>query len=122
TMANAVSDLADLVGKSCVLGLSYYNPAGEVLNQRMLAARVQSAGDEGIVLRPLQDERDFTLPPELSCWFIAPKGTFTDSEEQTIENPDFLVTWDVHRKKETGDEGEHEWWEWVPCTVPPTVG
>lgn len=121
-MVNAVSQLADLTGKTCVLGLSYFDPAGELLSQRMLAATVISASDDGIVLRPGGDERDFTLPPELSPWFVAPAGSYKDSREQQIDNPDFLVTWDVHRKKGEGQEGQHEWWDWVPCTLPPSVG
>ncbi len=121
-MANAVRNLADLTGKTCVLGLSYFNPEGEPLSQRMLAASVVSASDEGIVLRPLNNERDFTLPPELSPWFIAPAGSYRDSGEQQIDNPDYLVTWNVYRKKGDGEDGQHEWWDWVPCTVPPTVG
>lgn len=119
---NAVAQLPDLVGKTCVLGLSYFSPDGEVLSQRMLIASVVSAGEEGIVLRPAKDDRDFTLPPALSPWFVAPAGSYRDSENQQIDNPDFLVTWDVHRKKGDGQEGQHEWWDWVPCTVPPSVG
>ena len=121
-MTNAVTHLSELAGKSCVLGLSYFDPAGELLSQRTLAATVVSASDAGIVLRPLQNDRDFTLPPELSPWFIAPEGSYRDSDNAQLDNPDFLVTWNVYRKKPEGQDGEHEWWDWVPCTVPPTVG
>lgn len=121
-MTNAVSQLSELVGKRCVLGLSYFDAEGSVMSQRMLAATVASADKDGIVLRPLNNARDFTLPPELSPWFIAPPGSYRDSDNQQIDDPDYLVTWNVHRKKGDGEEGQHEWWDWVPCTVPPSVG
>lgn len=121
-MADAVAQLSDLEGKRCIAGLSYFDPAGDLLSQRTLAATVVSASDAGIVLRPLQNDRDFTLPPELSPWFIAPPGRYQDSDNVQLDNPDFLVTWNVHRKKSTHQSGQHEWWDWVPCTTPPTVG
>lgn len=121
-MADAVAQLSELEGKRCIAGLSYFDATGELLSQRMLAATVVTASDAGIVLRPRQDGRDFTLPPELSPWFIAPSGSYRDSEDVQLDNPDFLVTWNVHRQKSPSQDGEHEWWDWVPCTTPPTVG
>ena len=37
-------------------------------------------------------------------------------------NPEFLVTWDIHRTQGNAAEGQHEWWEWLPNTVAPQVG
>lgn len=117
-------NIEQLLGKTVLVGLSYFDVEGELVQQQLIAGRVQQASvDEGIVLRPMDDSRDFTLPGELSPWFVAPGGRyFCQHTGVEVENPDYLVTWDVHRCSEGKDEGEHEWWEWVPNTQPPVVG
>lgn len=129
--------LNELTGKTCWIGLSYFNLQGELLKQSQLGGTVRSADAvDGIAIELLpapnapKDELavnakppQFKLPPELSCWFNAPKGKYRDAHSgMNLENPDYLVTWDIHQTKETMQEGKHEWWEWVPRAVPPTVG
>jgi len=63
----------------------------------------------------------FILPPTLNCWFVAPKGSYP-VQGNKVENPDFLVTWDIHQTQKDSEEGQHEWWDWVPRTAPPQVG
>lgn len=63
----------------------------------------------------------FVVPPHLACWFNAPNGTYRDQEGNLlIENPDYFVTWDIHKTQDE-KKGDHEWWEWVPRTVSPVV-
>jgi len=66
---------------------------------------------------------EFILPPNLDAWFKAPPGHYRHAPSGVdIENPDFVVTWNVHRTQEITAEGQHEWWEWVPNVEPPQVG
>jgi hypothetical protein len=37
-------------------------------------------------------------------------------------NPEFLVTWDIHRTQGNAAEGQHKWWEWLANTAAPQVG
>lgn len=127
--------LNDLIGKSCLIGLSYFDDRGGLIKQSQLAGTVTKADPENGISVELQSTREdiqlqqekkpaiFILPPSLSCWFIAPQMHFqSDAHHIDIIDPDYLVTWDIHQTKESSAEGEHEWWDWVPRSVPPQVG
>jgi hypothetical protein len=122
-------ELVDVVGKTCVVGLSYLGSAGEVLRQTQVAGVVNKVDAElGITLTlrhsdPTVAAAEFILPPNLHAWFKAPPGHYRHAPSGVdMQNPDFLVTWDIHRKRDTTAEGQHEWWEWLPNTEPPQVG
>lgn len=121
--------LDEIINKSCVIGLSYFDGDNQLLKQSMLAGEVTSADEENgitvtLVTNDIQDKTPvFILPSSLAPWFTAPKGTYRDESGGVLmENPDYLVTWDVHRTQENKEEGDHEWWNWVPRTSPPSVG
>lgn len=122
--------LSDLLHKTCLIGLSYFNTDGELLKQSQLAGTVIAVdAEEGISIElkatAAQDDKPpvFHLPSSLSAWFIAPPGHYRNAEQQLdILNPDYLVTWDIHKTKKDTPEGQHEWWEWVPRTAAPHVG
>jgi hypothetical protein len=118
-----------VVGKTCVAGLSYFDTSGELLRQTQLAGEVQKVDAElGITLAlrhadPKVAAAEFIVPPNLDAWFKAPPGHYKHGPSGVdMQNPDFLVTWDIHRKRDTTAEGQHEWWEWVPNVAPPQVG
>lgn len=117
------AELAALVDKSAVVGLSYFDINGDALQQRMLIGTVvRVTPSDGITLRQPNDQ-EFTLPSSMAPWFIAPKGSYRSSDGETLDNPDYLVTWNVHRCQDKDKpEGEHQWWEWVANTTPPSVG
>ncbi len=119
-----LAQLRPLLDKVALVGISYFDRDGQPLQQRLLAGTVvRVTPEDGITLKLLHSDGEFTLPSDISPWFIAPAGRYTESEGgQAVENPDYLVTWDVHRSQAGKDEGEQEWWEWVPRTVPPSVG
>ena len=132
-----LKNLEDTINKHCLIALSYFSVDNKPLKQTLLAGTVKSVDKEmGITLSLFVEEKtqangdkkespEFILPANLSCWFNAPKGTFTTSNaEIKIENPDFLVTWDIYQTKKPKDakeEGEQQWWEWHPRTAPPQV-
>ncbi len=124
--------LPDLLNKTCLIGLSYFNKDDELLKQSQLCGKVVQTDTENGISVELQGAENkaqdgkpaiFILPPNLACWFNAPEGHYKNPESGVdIENPDYLVTWDIHQTTKDTPEGEHEWWEWVPRTAPPQVG
>jgi hypothetical protein len=124
--------LEDLLGRTCVIGVSYFDLAGELMKQSQFAGEVKQVDAElGITIALRHSAAsttdvppaDFILPPNLDAWFKAPPGRFHNARAGVdIEDPDYLVTWDVHRTQEQTAEGQHEWWEWVANTERPQVG
>ncbi len=115
--------LHNILHKTVLVGLSYFNRQGDLIQQRQLCGKViETDGQKGIAIQRTDEDGYFVLPASLDCWFYAPNGDFHDSESGVkISNPDFLVTWDVFQKQEAVEEGSHQWWEWHPRTVPPQV-
>jgi hypothetical protein len=117
-------DLQNITGKTIIVGISYYDLNGDLLEQKQLAGKVhKTTSEDGITLQDLNQKTEFTIPSDLSPWFTAPQGDYKDPiTKQNIANPDYLVTWDVFKTKENTPEGDHEWWEWRPQINTPTVG
>jgi len=125
--------LQDLINKTCLIGLTYVGANGDTLKDAQYAGTViEVDAEEGIKVKLMgiknqdgsvnKETPNFHLPPSLEAWFVAPKGHFKNSDHKIdIENPDYFVTWDVVKKKEDTEEGQQEWWEWHPRTVPPSV-
>ncbi len=135
-MIVALLRLEDLLAKTCVIGVSYFDRGGELLKQAQYAGSVAKVDrEQGISVRLRRagvaveasanagaKEAEFTLPPNLDAWFQAPPGRYRhDTSGMDIENPDYLVTWNVHRTQDNATDSQHEWWEWVPNVVPPQV-
>ena len=129
--------LTDILNKSCVIGLSYLDSNNQQLKQSLLAGTVIATdSDDGITIKLLtpgqnaeqskkqgKKSPNFILPSSLAPWFNAPKGTYRDENNNVlIENPNYLVTWDIQRTQENTQEKDHEWWNWIPRTTPPSVG
>jgi hypothetical protein len=123
--------LQDLLGRTCVIGVSYFDLGGELMKQSQFAGQVKAVDAELGITITLQHSAastadvppaDFILPPNLDAWFKAPPGRYHQREAGVdIENPDYLVTWNVHRTQAQTTEGQHEWWDWVPNTERPRV-
>ncbi len=121
--------LQDLLGKTCVIGLSYFGLEGELLKQSQCCGTVILVDKEqGISVQlqhrdPTVTQPIFILPPNLDAWFRAAPGHYRHAETgMDMLNPEFLVTWDIHRTQGNAAEGQHEWWEWLPNTAAPQVG
>ena len=127
--------IEDLLTKTCVIGLSYFDKEGELLKQSQYAGAVtQVDREQGISVQlrhsdaPVGPDNDkgkpaFIVPPNLDAWFKAPPGIYRHPPSGVdIENPDYLVTWSIYRTREETADGQHEWWEWVPNTEAPQVG
>ena len=121
--------IEDVLSKTCVIGLSYFDQDGALLKQSQYAGTVSKVDAELGVSVQLQHSAAssaaavFILPPNLAAWFKAPPGHYRHPASGVdMQNPDFLVTWNIHRSKGETAEGQHEWWEWVPNTASPQVG
>lgn len=123
-MSQASITLESIAGKTIIVGITYFDLDGEILDQKQLAGTVSKTTEEdGITLLDLKKESEFTIPSELSPWFVAPPGDYHDPiSGQKVTNPDYLVTWDVYKTQENTPEGDHEWWEWRPQLTSPSVG
>ena len=118
-----VERLEALLGKAALVALNYFDVGGAALQQRLLTGEVvRVTPSDGVTLRR-QGGEELTLPSSMSSWFVAPAGQYRDGAGGLVENPDYLVTWNVYRcQDDAKPEGEHQWWEWVANTQPPTVG
>ncbi|MFL0810859.1 MAG: hypothetical protein K6L76_10625 [Agarilytica sp.] len=125
--------LNDLLNKTCLLGLSYFDTDNALMKQEQMAGEVVSIHEEnGISIKLAKgkpsehiatdsDTKIFVIPPHLACWFKAPEGKYRDQDGNLlIENPNYFVTWDIHKTQDE-KKGDHEWWEWVPRTAAPKV-
>ena len=127
----------DVQNKTCLIGLSYFDIDGEIIQQVQHSGKVVNTDPEnGISIEIIASTDDknknniatdsariFVLPASLVSWFVAPPGTYRGpNQELLIENPDYFVVWDIYRSKDRDAEGVHEWWDWRPQTTPPTAG
>ncbi|WP_432474298.1 hypothetical protein [Amphritea sp. HPY] len=127
--------LSDLTHKTCLIGLTYFDTDGRVLKQSQLCGSVvnvdaemgisielkTAASAEGTSEQP-EKPPVFMLPADLSAWFKAPRGRYSDPESGAhITDPDYLVTWDIHKTRDNAEDGQQQWWQWSPRTVPPQV-
>lgn len=115
-----------ILGKKCVIGLSYFDAAGLLIKQNILAGMVGAVSEEdGITIELTAKEGanspHFILPADLAGWFAAPPGRYHTSAG-VLEDPDFLVTWDIYQTRSQVPDGTQQWWEWRPRLVPPEVG
>lgn len=125
--------LEDLIQKTCLLGISYFDTANQLIKQQQHAGTVVNVDNKNGISIELfaktnsdsestNSAKVFVIPPSLSAWFEAPKGVYRDTDGNTlITNPDYFATWDVYQTQDE-KQGDHEWWEWVARTTPPTVG
>ena len=138
--------IESILNKTVLVGLSYFDLNGNLLQQRQLCGLVvETDKEKGIAIKLLsvdiaqqsnaepsnaaentaQDapkDEHFVLPASLNCWFNAPKGHYKNAASGIdITDPDYLVTWDIHKKQDEVEDGVHQWWEWIPNTVPPQV-
>lgn len=125
--------LEELKDLSCLIGLQYFDTQGNLLSRQQYAGIVVNTdAEKGISIQLKsapssdtistdKDARIFVLPPNLNTWFKAPAGDYRDEEKNLlIKNPDYLVTWEIHKTQDE-KQGDHEWWEWVAPSSSPIV-
>ncbi len=123
TMKNNLNILSDVISKTIVLGLSYFDINDQLLKQTKLMGRVIEATEKNGITILLPDKTShFIIPTDLSAWFIAPSGRYYDKVFAIdLEDPDYLITWDIYQKQSSVDDKQHQWWDWIPRTSSPKV-
>jgi hypothetical protein len=93
-----------MVGRLMLVGLTYVDPIGDILEQRQMFGHVVSAdADAGIILAlsGSGDGERFALPPDLSAITEATAGVYRlRATGEEITNPELLATFTVHSRAE----------------------
>lgn len=90
----------ELVGKTILIGLTYYSANNKLLEQKQCWGRVMESNEKQILVK-LSDGELLSLPPDLSSTKIAPPGAYRlRSTGEVVVDPDYLTTWNIHRSDE----------------------
>ena len=101
----------EIVGKTVVVGVSYYDENDILLDQKQFHGRIVGINQEiGIRYVDVETHTERVLPPRRDALFPAPKGWYREyTAKKVINDPDFISIWHVKRKA-----GENDNWEWTP--------
>ena len=91
---------SDLIGKTILIGLTYYTANNEFIEQNQYWGKVVESNENRILVK-LNDGEIFRLPPDLSSTQIAAPGEYRlRSTGEIVVNPDYLTTWNINRPEE----------------------
>ena len=85
-----------VLGKRVLIGITYVNSSGEIIEQRQMHGVIETVtSEDGVPIR-LSDGALFRLPPDLRGLERAAPGIYRlRSTGEEVENPDYLWTWTV---------------------------
>src|SRR3954454_25251366 len=94
-------DLAQsYVGRTIIVGITYLDHAGAMLEQQQLHGEIVSASREGIVIA-LAGQRagqTWNMPPDLDSIRSAPAGEYRFRQTgEVIVDPDLMTTWTINK-------------------------
>lgn len=88
---------SDLLGKTILVGITYYTKDNEFIEQKQYWGTVIEANDKQIRFRQKNGDV-FWLPPDLSSTKLAPKGEYRlRSTGEIVVDPDFTSVWIANR-------------------------
>ena len=91
---------SDLPGKTVLIGLTYYTADHAFIEQKQYWGTVTESSEKRILVRRGNGEI-LNIPPDLSSTRVAPPGEYRlRSTGEIVVNPDYLMTWTIHRAKE----------------------
>jgi hypothetical protein len=93
----------EIIGKIALIGLTYYK-LKQPVERRQLYGKVRTANKHGIIVELLgsHNGEKFTLPPGIDAFVYAEPGYYRfRSSEGGVENPDFVVTYNIYRDEVT---------------------
>ena len=91
---------SDLIGKTILIGLTYYTADNEFIEQKQYCGTVIESNKNRILVK-LNDGKILGLPPDLSSTKIAPPGEYRlRSTGEVVVDPDYLTTWNINRPKQ----------------------
>jgi hypothetical protein len=99
-------DLAQMIGKRLLVGITYLQPDGSV-GESIELIGVVTAVDPLVAIDRGDGAEPFTLPPEPGAYQRAAPGEYRlHWTGETVVNPDFLATWTVEAPADDGDAEE----------------
>jgi hypothetical protein len=100
-----------LIGKTVIVGISYYDENGKFLDQKQFHGQIIGVSSEaGIRYIDKETNDEHVLPLRVDAIFPAPKGCYREyTTHKIINDPDFISLWHVQKKAGTNDN-----WEWLP--------
>jgi len=91
---------SDLVGKTILIGLTYWTANNEFIEQKQYWGTVTEANENRILVKR-NDGEIIGLPPDLSSTQVAALGEYRlRSTGEIVVNPDYLTTWNINRPEE----------------------
>lgn len=89
--------LENIVGKTILVGLSFYSAERKLLNREQFFGMVISTAPDRITIE-LESGAIRTIPADLRSTKSAPQGEYRlRSTGQIVVNPDLLSTWNIIR-------------------------
>jgi hypothetical protein len=90
------SEWEEIIGKRVLVGLTYLDNEGAVIEQRQRHGVVVRADDEGVHVRAAESDEEFTLPPDLESFEEAEEGEYRLRQTgEVVINPDLLAVWTI---------------------------
>src|SRR5258708_5357471 len=91
------ANLPPLVGRTIIIGITYLEHDGSLLEQVQKHGVIERIDEKGIAIR-LSDGDLFNLPPDLRSLRPAPVGEYRfRSTGEIVTNPDLMTTWTITR-------------------------
>lgn len=105
-----VTDLAELVGKRLLFGVTYLDSDGELLERFQACGTVTSADPDDVVAIDVPgDDEPFTLPPAPEAYDPAEPGEYRlRSTGEVVVDPDFVTSWTIREPDGDDDTDEDE--------------
>lgn len=95
---------ANLPGKLLLVGLTYFDSNGELIEEQQFCGEVVSASATSGILLNLQGKRrgeQYTLPPDMRSFRAASAGEYKlRSTGEVVVNPDFTVMFSFRQQKQ----------------------
>ncbi len=93
-----------LIGKHVLIGITYLDHDGHILEQTQMHGDIVGMTDEVITVKLAGSGEEFTLPPDVEAFQKAPEGMYRlRSSGEQIVNPDLLTSWTVTKPSPEAD-------------------
>ena len=108
-----MTELHELVGKTLLIGLTFTDPDGDIVEQTQRHGVIETADSErGVGTRLVAPGRPwdgevYWLPPDLDAFNAAEPGVYRlHATGETVVDPDFTTTWEIQTPSEDEDTPE----------------
>ncbi len=93
-----------MLGKTVLVSLTCMNDYGDLQAFEQFAGKIlRITNEDGLVVERQDTQEEFNLPPDLDHYEAAKPGQYKLAEsEVVIENPDYLVEWDIYPPGQDG--------------------